>query len=428
MHRIVICALLFFLSGLFNPIQSQVSKYARSIVDTLASDALMGRGYVDSTDKKAADFIRSEFERLGLKSYENNFYQHFPISVNTFPDSILFIVEGDTLKAGFDFLVEPGSPSIQGSFKTIQFTADDLLTDEKLIPKLQQSSGKLIAIRSFEKENYTKAERERITQVINFLKFHDNNPAEGTLIFTREKLTWSASTQLYPHPVFTIQADSITKAFDEIFVDLDNEYHKHYTTQNVIGYLEGKNRDSAIVLTAHYDHLGIMGPNAIFNGANDNASGVAMLLSMARHYAENEPNHTTVFIAFSAEELGLLGAEYYTENPLFELSRIKFLLNFDLAGTGDEGIQVVNGSVYSDKFNLMQQINNEFNLLPQVKVRGPACNSDHCWFDRNEVPNFFIYTLGGIPAYHDVHDRPETLPLTEFEDYYRLLTKFINQL
>src|SRR5690606_32142640 len=99
-----------------------------------------------------------------------------------------------------------------------------------------------------------------------------------------------------------------------------------------------------------------------------------------------------------------------------------------ISGTGDDGIQVVNGSVYPRKFEKLKNINDSEQLLKEVKVRGEACNSDHCMFHRKGVPSFFIYTLGGIQAYHDVNDKAETLPLTEFEDYFRLITRFIDEL
>jgi aminopeptidase YwaD len=66
--------------------------------------------------------------------------------------------------------------------------------------------------------------------------------------------------------------------------------------------------------------------------------------------------------------------------------------------------------------------------LKQIKIRGEACNSDHCLFHQKGVPCFFIYTLGGIQAYHDIYDRAETLPLTEYEDYFKLLVSFIKSL
>lgn len=154
------------------------------------------------------------------------------------------------------------------------------------------------------------------------------------------------------------------------------------------------------------------------------------MLDIARHYSSQDslPDYTMVFIAFGAEEVGLLGSRYFAENPLFHLNQVSFLLNFDLAGTGDDGIQVVNGSVFRGKFDLLQQINDEKKLLPEVKIRGQACNSDHCPLNQKGVPGFFIYTLGGITAYHDVDDIAATLPLTEYEDYFRLMTTFIDKL
>ena len=103
------------------------------------------------------------------------------------------------------------------------------------------------------------------------------------------------------------------------------------------------------------------------------------------------------------------------------------MINFDLAGTGDDGIKVVNGKVYQDKFNLLTQLNDKNQLLPAIEIRGEACISDHCMFYRKGVPSFYIYTLGGISAYHDIYDIPSTLPLTEFEDYFKLITLFVEE-
>jgi Zn-dependent M28 family amino/carboxypeptidase len=133
-------------------------------------------------------------------------------------------------------------------------------------------------------------------------------------------------------------------------------------------------------------------------------------------------------MAFGAEELGLLGSDYFVNHPIFPLSDIKFMLNFDISGTGDEGIEVVNGTVFKSQFDQLKKINNANNLLKQVKVRGESCNSDHCLFYRKGVPSFFIYTLGGIQAYHDIYDRSETLPLTEYDNYFKLIALFISSI
>jgi Zn-dependent M28 family amino/carboxypeptidase len=170
-----------------------------------------------------------------------------------------------------------------------------------------------------------------------------------------------------------------------------------------------------------------MGSDVVFRGANDNASGVAMLLNLAKHFAvpENQPRISIAFIAFAGEELGLEGSFHYVQNPVFPLKDIEFLVNLDILGTGDEGITVVNGSVHSKEFETLTELNDQKAYLTQVKKRGKAAISDHYPFSEVGVPCFYMYTMGGIQAYHDVYDLPETLPLTEFEDIFSLITDFI---
>jgi Zn-dependent M28 family amino/carboxypeptidase len=135
-----------------------------------------------------------------------------------------------------------------------------------------------------------------------------------------------------------------------------------------------------------------------------------------------------VFIALSGEELGILGAKAFTDHPLIDLDKIKFLVNFDLAGTGEEGIRVVNGSIFKEKFDLILKINQQHGLLPKVDIRGAACNSDHCFFYQKGVPCFYIYTQGGIRAYHDFYDKYETLPFTGFVGYCKLMILFFDSI
>jgi aminopeptidase YwaD len=173
--------------------------------------------------------------------------------------------------------------------------------------------------------------------------------------------------------------------------------------------------------------LGRMGRDIYFPGANDNASGVSMLLELAKYYssAENQLPFSIVFIAFGAEEAGLIGSKFFVENPLFPLKKIKFLINLDLLGTGEEGITVVNATKFPQQFEQIVKLNDENKYLTAVKKRGPAANSDHYYFTEKGVPSFFIYTMGGIAAYHDIYDRAETLPLTKFSEVFHLLTSFI---
>jgi Zn-dependent M28 family amino/carboxypeptidase len=171
-----------------------------------------------------------------------------------------------------------------------------------------------------------------------------------------------------------------------------------------------------------------MGAETYFPGANDNASGTAMLLSMANYFKENPADYNILFIAFAGEEAGLLGSKYFVEHPLIKLNSIAFLLNLDIMGSGEDGITVVNATLFDTEFKELQAINSEKNLLTQVKSRGPAANSDHYWFTQMGVPAFFIYTMGPNKNYHDVFDTQANLSFVEYEDITTLLVEFTKRL
>ena len=420
--------LLLMVAGSTASVVGQDITYAKEVIKKLCSPELKGRGYVGGGDRLAADFLASEFEKNGLKKYSKTYFQKYTTAVNSFPGKLSLKVNGNELVPGKDFLIEPGSPSVSGNFGTVTLTADEFLNDASWTAKIKAASGKFVVVELYDKTKFSDDKQKKIVEIINFLKYSNDHPAAGTIVLSKDKLTWSGSTELLSKPSFTILVAQDSKPVASIEVKAENKFFKNYETQNVIGYVEGERKDSLMVFTAHYDHLGMMGENTYFPGANDNASGVAFLLNLVKHVAVKKPKYSTVFIAFSGEEIGLIGSQYFTEHPLFPLSSIKFLINFDLAGTGDDGIQVVNGKKYQSKFDLLTKINKEKNLLPQVKIRGEACNSDHCMFNSKGVPCFYIYTLGGIQAYHDINDKPETLPLTEFADYFTLVTEFVGKL
>jgi Zn-dependent M28 family amino/carboxypeptidase len=151
-------------------------------------------------------------------------------------------------------------------------------------------------------------------------------------------------------------------------------------------------------------------------------------MNLAKYYAANPRPYSIGFILFAGEEIGLEGSKYFTEHPLAPLKNIRFLINSDLAGTGEEGITVVNATEFPKEFEWLKKINEENKLLAAVNARGKAANSDHYFFTEKGVPAFFFYTLGGIKAYHDIFDKAVTLPLNEQEDLFKLLIKFNEKL
>lgn len=378
-----------------------------------------GRGYVNEGDKIAANYIENEFKKIGLKPFREGFIQEFNFPVNTFPGQISVTIDGTKLVPGKDFIIYSRSPKSKGSFKIV-------LADEKLITKKK-------CLKKFQKQNFSNKVilvNDTGNQTKELQELTANQYKAKGIISLKDKLTWSISRDTLPYPIIEILRTSINKA-KKIELDIETKFISAYTSQNIIGYIEGAlHPDSFFVFSAHYDHLGRMGKDTYFPGANDNASGIAVLLNLAKYYSkpENKPKYSIAFMAFGAEEAGLLGSKFYTENPFFSLSKIKFLANMDIMGTGDEGITAVNATEHKKEFDLLVDLNNKNNYLKQVKPRGKTANSDHYHFSEKGVKAFFIYTMGGIKAYHDIYDKAETLPLTKFEEVFKLLAGFISAL
>jgi len=440
MHSRILTGFVFlFLSGGF--LTAQDKAYARKVVDTLASPSMHGRGYVFNGDKIASDYIANEFSSFGLLSFEKtgSYFQEFHFPVNTFPGRVeMTFLFGDRAAEkcmpGEKFLVRSSSPSIKGHYKVKRLDSSIASVPVKWDAFIAEDHRKVFVL----VDTSGVRDKKDLAKMINFVKYPVNvkgillpvkmNHIEGTDQCT--KLTaWDFSMVQSTVPV--VEIDPSLAGATEIDIRIGAKFLKEYTSRNVVGYVRGTAQpDSFIVYTAHYDHLGHMGKEVYFPGANDNASGVAMLLNLAKHYSkpENAPKYSIVFIAFSAEEVGLIGSAYFVQHPLFPLARIRFLINMDILGTGDEGITVVNGTLFNKEFTLLKSLNDSSNYLPQIKPRGKAAISDHHFFTERGVPAFYIYTLGGIKAYHDTCDRRETLPLTEFDDLFRLLRDFTNAL
>lgn len=362
---------------------AQDISYNRKMVDTLTSPAFWGRGYTKDGMKKAAIFLADQFKASGLMPLDGkSFLQKFSYSANTFPGKMEVEVNDKKLIPGIDFIVGPESRGIKAK------------------GKLQQTDST-----------------------------HYMDAADGILVSFEKKLTWSAEQKAADYTAIQIDKNRFDETPKKIKVNIENKVVAKFEASNICALVKGTAMpDSFIFITAHYDHLGGMGSDTYFPGANDNASGTALLLSLAKYYTAHPQKYSMAFILFAGEEIGLLGSKYYTEHPIVPLKNIRFLTNTDLAGTGSEGITVVNATVFPKEFAIMNKINDEHKYLASIGARGKAANSDHYWFTEKGVPSFFFYTKGGIAAYHDVFDKAATLPLTEQADLQELMIKFNEEL
>ncbi len=379
MRRLLVLLLLACSSVAF----SQNISFGKKIVDTLTSPYFWGRGYTNDGMKKAADFLSNEFKNYGLEPINSkNYFQSFSYPVNTFPGKMQVNINGRDLEPGKDFIVSPETKGVKGS-------------------------GDLDQLDS-----------------IQFI-----NRKEMVIIKMQDKLTWSVAPEAADYSLILVDKKALDKSPTTFKVNIDNKFINNFKAANVCGLVKGTVKpDSIIFITAHYDHLGGMGKDTYFPGANDNASGISLLLNLAQYYAKHPQKYSIGFICFAGEEAGLIGSKYFTENPLVPLKNIRFLINTDLAGTGEEGITVVNATEFPKEFGMMNAVNDENKYLVKINARGKAANSDHYFFTEKGVPAFFFYTLGGIKAYHDVFDKAPTLPLNEHEDLFKLIIKFNEKL
>lgn len=372
-----ILLVLLLLPGLYS--SGQDLSYTRNLLNTLTSKSLWGRGYTKDGMHKAGQYIEHQFSKMGLVPLGGgNFRQPFSYPVNTFPGKMKVVLNNKKLTPGEDFIVGTQSTGAQ-------------------------IHARLIAIDS--------------------ATYRDESGKVEVLI--RDKLTWSVGRQTNGITQILINKKTFHEIPADIRLSIENVFVPEFAAANVCAMVKGtKYPDRIILITAHYDHLGGMGSKTYFPGANDNASGVSFMLSLAKYYAEHPQPFSIGFIAFAGEEAGLLGSHYFVENPKIPLQNIRFLINLDLVGTGEAGMTVVNAPLYPDEFNKLMEINNQKQLFPSINKRGKAANSDHYWFSEKGVPAFFMYTQGGPTAYHDVFDRPESLPFTKFYQLFTLITNF----
>ncbi len=356
---------------------------------------MAGRGYLYRGDRNAALYLSSGFRRAGLRPAGRSFLQEFPLVQNVFPGCPALHVNGRKLRPGRDFIPAPASPPVRGTFYL------DSLPEKAGTQALLLKGKEAFRLRS-------------------------GQPAPALLLRSSSRLTHSLSREQAGIPEILIQ-DSLLRAGDSLIrISLPAKIKK-IKSFNVMGMVKGRSRpDSFLMVCAHYDHLGSFGNKVWFPGANDNASGVALLLELARYIADHPLKYSVLFVAFSGEEAGLIGSSYMAENPPVPLSNIRFLFNLDLLGFGEKGATVVNATLHPEEFSRLQALNEKCSCLPEIKARGKAANSDHYPFSEKGVPAFFMYLMGGPGHYHDVHDRPETLSLRGMRGSFRLLLDFLN--
>lgn len=403
---------------------------AQTIVDSLASPYFAGRGYGGNEDSLAAAYIGSEYQLAGLSPLLETYYQHFSLQVSLHEETPLLALNGQALQLGIDFLPYDASPSMVITNHTrIVFAGSGLILPNEGINEYLGIDPReaIVVIRD--------AGPDSIRTNPDIPAAYLSRPirtaiaarlgASAVLFITDSPLAYGGGSRPVQIPAFLIHKDAWPDEITSVDLSITSKLQVPVTTSNVIGYQEGTEFPRQfIVLMGHYDHLGKIGPDYFFPGANDNASGIALMLNVASHFKNNPQPYSLLYIAFSGEEQGLLGSHHFVQQSPVPLDSIRFLINLDMVASGNGGLVALGGNEFPEEYELLKTINDSLELGP-IRKRSNAPNSDHYFFLKEGVRGFFLYTDKGTQPYHHINDLPETLNWKEYEDTFQLVKHFI---
>lgn len=436
---------------------------ARDMVRTLADPRWEGRGIGTAGIDSAARWIAARMRRAGLQAAgdSSSWYQSFEVTTGVVAEPPCELNTGarhyqlgDSLQPlGFS---SNGSAHARVVFAGYGITAPGYQWDDyaridvhdAIVLVLTQEPGEMDSTSRFDgnintpfADLRTKAINAREhgalgMLVVNGPKWHAGEPVrgparEGEAYMTSGLLAaWisegAANALLAPAGLDLARAqDAIESGTQPHSLALPdsatltlNVRRTRALTRNVVGLLRGRDSTRTLVLGAHYDHLGYGGPSSLSPnehkphvGADDNASGVSAILLAAEHLGQRakrgwKPAHSVVFVAFSGEEIGLVGSAHFTDDPPEPLESIEAMVNLDMVGRlRQDKIQVMGVGTASEFPALAQAVNNavpaaHFALKTSEDGYGP---SDHQSFYRKNIPVLMLFT-GAHADYHKPSD------------------------
>ncbi len=401
--------------------QAQDLPRFRRIVKQLSSPHFQGRGYARDGVRRAREYVVKEFEKSGVDEIS---VQPFTLDINTFSGNMKMWADGRRLRAGIDFSMREYSPGAKGEYPVYYVDTADFNPDRIFADLAKPEWAGCLVCCDF---LFTYKHREVFTRLQTA-----GECANAGLLYT-----WVAPLKFYKaygdhvvdKPIVWVTPDAI-EGTRKVRLDIENAFLEAYETENVIAKVNGARHDSCFVFTAHYDHLGNQGRHVFYPGANDNASGVATILTLAQHYAQKQPEYDMYFIAFSGEEAGLRGSTWYAEHPVVPLEQISYLFNIDMIGddcpemyceVSDAGLTRYNGAIVPLSLE---------SWSPFVKLqRGElAANSDHYPFAVRGVPCIFLMNENGsaFPYYHTPNDNLRTVKYDSYVPVFTIVTRMVS--
>ncbi len=413
---LTILTVLNVLNVLTVPAFAQDTRFVRKHLQALCSPQMHGRGYYKRGDSIAAFYIADQFKKLGIKSFTGDFIQRHDFNVNRINRTVVKF-NGTELKFNRDYVVSAYSGSVKGTFKPVMINASLMQAPDKFLEAVNgAASPKVLVLDSAGLKN------PGLYKFIRGLATAKEMGVAAIIeVFPSTPGTYPGRWQDKAAEIKVGKAALPEAGLTEVELDVENEYFEHYPTQNVVGYLPGET-DQYIVFTAHYDGYGSYGEGNYNAAAEDNGSGTAMVMDLARHYMQGKkPYYSVAFMLFSGEEVGLMGSKYYVAHPQFPLEKIKLVINLDMVMTGQDGVLLFNGNGRPNEASIVQKLNEEHQYMKNVENRDGTANSDHFPFQEKNVPAIFFLTKGPSGRGHGPDDTYDKLPLYAYENLFKLV-------
>jgi hypothetical protein len=377
----------------------------------LASDELKGRDPGTPEMALAYDFIAKQLEAAGAKPLPgaDGYFQNIPFMMSAPPtkgeinlkDSKysqgenMLVISGDAVSGkyelvdvGFGMAADLEGKDLKGKILLTNVGAPDRMSPAELFSlgaekaKLAEAAG---AIGVIERFNIPAIPWALISNYLNRAQMVIDNGESSKMPY------------IWIEDVKNTFKNQLTAGKVDATLSIEGKINKSIDGKNVLAWIEGTDKtlkDEFVMLSAHYDHVGIGTPDAsgdsIYNGTRDNAVGTVAVMNAAKFFAKNPPKRSILLALWTAEEKGLLGSGYFASNPLIPLNQIVYNLNIDGAGYNDTSIITVIGLGRTSADDLVSEAVSDFGLKA---IADPA--PEQGLYDRSDNVNF---AKEGIPA------------------------------
>lgn len=405
----------------------------------LASDELEGRDTGEKGQKMAAEYLVEFYKGLGLAGpVDGSYLQKFNLVSVSYPEvnltvgkqklinneDFVFLGDGDLKKAVKSELVflglasEENMKKVDVKGKLVGLWAIGARSQTVIEDIMKAGAAGIVIVTMEGQANFDRiANRYKSLSGSGRLGFEEPTKQEPVFLVSSEKMA-----ALFDTPVETLKEaaknnpESIKAQKASYLVKKQN---KLVPTENVMAYLEGTDKkEEVLVISSHYDHVGINSKGEINNGADDDGSGTVSVMEIAEAFATaakegKKPRRSILFLNVTGEEKGLLGSEYYSNNPIFPLSNTVNNINIDMVGRIDYEYQDAENKDYvyvigSEMLSSHLKVINEYNNITYTDLildyRYDAADDPNRFYYRSDHYNFAKHNIPVIFFFNGVHD------------------------